>query len=390
MVVRVDVSPELLRWAADRAGWDAETASRKEPHFDSWVNGDTRPTLRQLEKFAAATHAPFGQLFLAEPPVEEIPIPDLRTVRNVAVQHPSADLLDTIYICQERQEWYRGYAEMQGLNSVDFIGSATTRQSPHALATLIRQRLVLPVAGPVGGSSWSAAFSALSDRIEDLGVLVMVNGVVGSNTHRKLNPEEFRGIALADEYAPVIFVNGADSKAAQVFTLIHELAHLWLGGSALSDAQFTTAPSHSRPGYLDDELWCNQVAAEVLVPLEDLRSVYPGHVDPETLDLLAVRYRVSTLVVLGRIHQAGLLGWDAYRTQYSSERERVLQLLRDREASGGGNYYNTQPRRLSPRFATAVVNSTLEGTTSYRDGYRLLGTKRHSTFAELADHLGVA
>lgn len=390
MVVRIDVEAELLRWAVDRAGWDTKTIARREPRFESWVNGETRPTLRQLEKFAAATHAPFGQLFLSEPPHEDVPIPDLRTVSNSSVEHPSADLLDTIYSCQERQEWYRGYAETQGLPRVSFINSVSIRQSPTVVASRIREALDLPASGPLHAASWSEAFSTLSDGIEELGVLVMVNGVVGSNSHRKLNPDEFRGIALADEHAPVIFVNGADTKAAQVFTLIHELAHLWTGGSALSDAQLITDTSESISVQPDEELWCNRVAAEMLVPLEDLRSSYPGHISASTLDALAARYRVSTLVILGRIYEAGLLDWGNYRHQYRIEKKRILGILEGKKSTGGGNYYNTQPRRLSPRFATAVVNSTLEGTTSYRDGYRLLGTRKHSTFVALADRLGAA
>lgn len=346
MVVRVDVEPALLRWAANRAGWDAETVSRREPHFTDWVSGEARPTLRQLEKFATATHTPFGQFFLSEPPREEVPIPDLRTIRDVAVPAPSANLLDTIYVCQERQEWYRGYAEIQGLPGVDFVGSASTRQPASVVAAHIRESLGLPATGPFPSSGWGTAFSQLSDRIEDLGVLVMVNGVVGANTHRKLDPEEFRGIALADELAPVIFVNGADTKAAQIFTLIHELAHLWTGGSALSDARFTadTGPSTAP----EDERWCNQVAAETLVPLEDIRAVCPDKVDSEVLDELAARYRVSPLVVLGRIHEAGLLDWDDYRDRYLIEQDWVLAILTGKKAASGGSYYNTQPRRLSP------------------------------------------
>ena len=97
--VRVDIAPNLLRWAVKRARWDEETVRKRTPKLDAWIDGTARPTLKQVEKFAAATHAPFGMLFLPEPPVENIPIPDMRTIRDAGVREPSADLLETIYLC---------------------------------------------------------------------------------------------------------------------------------------------------------------------------------------------------------------------------------------------------------------------------------------------------
>ena len=102
MAVRVDVAPDLLQWAVERAGWDEETAERRAPRLNEWVLGTRKPTLKQLEKFASDTHTPFGLLFLPEPPMEDVPIPDMRTIGNAAVPQPSADLLDTIYLCQAR------------------------------------------------------------------------------------------------------------------------------------------------------------------------------------------------------------------------------------------------------------------------------------------------
>ena len=381
-VVRVDVAPELLRWAVRRAGWDEETALRRVPKLADWLAGASRPTLKQLEKFASDTHAPFGMLFLPEPPVETIPIPDMRTIRDAGVAGPSADLLDTIYLCQRRQDWYRDYALDAGAEQIDFVGSVTITAPPEAVAGRMRDLLRI---GDHRAATWSEAMTDLIERTENLGVLVMVNGVVGGNTHRRLNPEEFRGFALSDDVAPLIFVNGADTRAAQIFTLIQEFAHLWLGRSALSDVALD-----ARGGKVE-ERWCNRVAAETLVPLDSLGEQYRGSADEDELDRLARMYKVSTLVVLGRLLDAGCLTRKEYATRYDVERERVIGLARTtRDGGAGGNYYNTQLRRLGRPFARAVITSTLEGRTTYRDAYRLLGARRHSTFEGLTEKVRAA
>ena len=384
MVVRVSVAPSILRWAVERAGWDNETTQRRAPKLDEWISGARQPTLKQLESFAQATHTPFGLLFLSEPPNESVPIPDMRTVGNTTVPRPSVDLLDTIYICQNRQEWYRDYALDHGAPRLEFVGSATTDTPLADAARAIREAIDFDLTERAVFTNSDDALRQLIDRIEAIGVLVMVNGIVGGDTHRALDPEEFRGFALSDPVAPLIFVNGADTKAAQIFTLIHELGHVWLGGSALSDAAMVV-----RDG-VSEELWCNQVAAEVLVPLAALRRDYQGESTTQELTRLARRYRVSTLVILKRLFDAHFLEWDDYRSRYEAERDAVVELAKRRRGeNSGGNYYNTQPLRLSRQFARAVVTSTYQGDTSFRDAFNLLGTRKHETFARLADEIGV-
>ncbi|MGO1285657.1 MAG: ImmA/IrrE family metallo-endopeptidase [Brachybacterium sp.] len=383
MAVYLDIAPELYRWAVERAGWDEQTAQRRFPQLSEWAAGVRQPTLKQAEQFAHATHAPFGQLFLPEPPEEPLPVPDLRTIKDAAIRRPSADLLDTIYLCQERQDWYREFVTENELESVRYIGTATTQDSPARVAERMREVLNDPSPASEASRNWSAMFRILVDRIESTGTLVMVSGVVGANTHRVLQPEEFRGFALSDDLAPLLFVNGADTKAAQIFTLIHEFAHLWLGGSALSDANVADRSTNTT------ERWCNAVAGEFLVPTTSLRREYQGDISSEALDELARQFSVSTLVILRRIADVGYLAWDDFRARYIDEHQRVMAKLAEaREASSGGNYYYTQPVRLSRQFARSVIESTYEGSTSYRDAYQLLGTTKHSTFEGLADQLG--
>lgn len=380
MAVRVDVATSLYAWAAERSGLDSDELVHRFPKLRQWESGDHSPTLKQLERFAAATRTPVGYFFLPAPPAEQVPIPDLRTVGDRGVRRPSPDLLDTIYLCQQRQDWYRDYARGIGLDPASHVGSLSIATPVAEAASAMTAAMSFST--EQRGSSWSEAFGYLRDQAEDSGVLVMVSGVVGSNTRRRLDPAEFRGFALADPLAPLVFVNGADTKAAQIFTLAHELAHIWLGESALSDADLGVQATH------EAERWCNGVAGEMLVPLEALRSGFDARADlTEELDRLARRFKSSTLVVLRRVHEAGFLPWDAYRRAYGTEFRRVMELVGT--GGGGGDFYNTQPARVSKRFARSVIVSALEGQTLYADAFQMLGLKKLATFNGMGERLGV-
>ncbi|MGH3228501.1 MAG: ImmA/IrrE family metallo-endopeptidase [Streptosporangiaceae bacterium] len=264
-----------------------------------------------------------------------------------------------------------------------FVGTYTTDTDVVEAASAMRGNLSYQPEDR--GSSRAEALRRLIEAADRQGVLVMISGIVGSNTHRKLDPEEFRGFALVDDLAPLMFVNGADTKAAQIFTLAHELAHIWLGQSAVSDVDIDASSANAI------ERWCNRVAAEFLVPLEalDADAVQPDLTDE--LERIARVFKVSTLVVLRRIFDAGLLTDTRYRSTYARERDRILALIEERPTGGsGGDFYNTQPVRVSRRFARAIIESTREGQTLYSDAYLLLGFKKHATFEELATRLGAA
>ncbi len=378
--MRVEVKTEILQWACDRAGFDHDALSKKFPRLSAWESGEEKPTLRQLENFAKTVHAPIGFFFLSEPPIERVPIPDLRTVANERKGRPSPDFLDTLYICQQRQEWYRDFARTVGDIPLGFVGSAHLNDDIVRIASKIRDVLGFNLEERRTLPTWTEALRRFIELADKCGVLVMVSGVVGSNNRRKLDTSEFRGFALCDNLAPLIFINGSDSKSAQMFTLAHELAHIWLGESAVSDIEASSAPDNKI------ELWCNQVAAELLVPLDDFRDEYNKNTDLNVeLSRLAKRYKVSTLVILRRIHDAGGLNARQFWTAYQKEVERLQAL----PGGSGGNFYRTLGSRVGKRFARALVVSTLEGRSSYTEAFRLLGFKKMSTFNDLGHSLGV-
>lgn len=383
-MTRVPIDPQMLRWARERAGMAVEDLVGRFKKLPEWETGTASPTLKQLDAFARAVHVPVGTLFLPEPPEERLPIPDFRTVDNRAVARPSPNLLDMLYACQERQAWYRDFAQVTGQPPRAFVGRADRSMPPDAVAADIRATLGVDLEQRAACRTWEEALRLFIQQADQAGVLVMVSGVVLSNTRRTLHPQEFRGFALSDPLAPLVFINGADTKSAQMFTLAHELAHLWLNATGLSDAG--AAPVSGGPA---EEVWCNAVAAEVLVPLAALR---PALSDDEGLDdamaRLARQFKVSSLVILRRLLDAGWLDRPAFEQAWQQERARLLAL--SARAGGGGDFYNTTISRVSRRFTRAVVSSTLEGQTLYRDAFRMLGLAKTSTFNTIGREVEVA
>lgn len=377
-MTRVPVNPKLLQWACERSGIAQEYLVAKFKKLPEWESGERQPTLKQVEAFAHAVHVPVGYLFLTKPPEEPVPIPDFRTFAGQAVTRPSPNLLDTVYTCQERQSWYRDFVRVAGAPELAFVGSATVETPPETVAVEMRETLGFDLAARRNCPTWTDALRLFIQQADKAGILVMVSGVVMSNNRRRLDPEEFRGFALSDSLAPLIFVNGADTKAAQMFTLAHELAHLWLGASALSN--IGTAP---QPGFRREEVWCNAVAAELLVPLAAL------HVDElcnDDLPRLARTFKVSTLVILRRLLDAGRIDRPSFDIAWAEEVKRLRHLAR---GGSGGDFYRTTLSRVSRRFARAVVASTLEGQTLYRDAYRMLGVSKTETFNNLRREVGM-
>ena len=380
---RVPLNPALLQWARERAGLSREELAGKFRKLSEWEAGEVQPTLKQVEAFARAVRVPVGYLFLSAPPEEQIPIPDFRTRAKHTLTKPSPDLLDMIYACQERQSWYREFARVTQQPEIRFVNSATLETPVETVAAWMRKELNFQVADRRQYSTWTDALRRFIRQVDDAGVLVMVSGVVMSNNYRRLDPAEFRGFALSDSLAPLVFVNGADTKAGQMFTLAHEIAHLWLGSSALSGMGARPEIQSQR-----EEVWCNAVAAEFLIPLGELRTeLHRGEELPDTLSRLARVFKVSTLVVLRRLLDAQWIDHESFEAHWDKEFARLLTFSQGN--SGGGDFYKTTLARVSRRFVRALVGSTAEGQTLYRDAFRMMGVSKIETFREIGRQAGV-
>jgi Zn-dependent peptidase ImmA (M78 family) len=381
--MNVTLEPQILRWARERAGLDelalAKKLAVKPERVAAWESTGELP-YKKAELLARRTYTPFGYLFLKDPPDDRLPIPDFRTLDDTPIRRPSPNLLESVYQMQRRQAWMREFLLEESEPRLDFVGSLTIQSDPVRVAKAIRTTLGCAEGWAAQERTWTEALMHLRQKIEEIGILIVFNGVVGNNNRRKLSPDEFRGFALIDDYAPLIFINSSDFKAAQMFTLGHELAHLWIGQAGVSNFDVL------EPSANQVEKWCNSVAAEFLVPAEELRAAWAlAQNEEEPYQFLASRFKVSSLVTARRALDLALTTREEFFAFYRAylEDERRKQSRR----ASGGNFWATQNLRVGQRFGAAVVQSAREGRLLYQDAYSLTGLSG-STFDRFAEKLG--
>lgn len=382
MSVRVPVSRDVVLWALDRAP-DADAVLRAFPAVEEWIAGSGAPTIKQLHDFASRTGTAYGYFFLPEPPQLALPIADFREgYGGGSDDEASVNLLAVLHQSLRRQEWYRDYAIDNGFAEVAVVGRSAN-MSAMAAAADMRAALNYEVAHRVG--SWDDQRKRLLTAFEALGGLTVVTSMVENNTHRPLDPGEFRGFSLVDELAPLVFVNAKQTINGQLFTLAHEFAHVWRGVSGLGNEDLRDEPEG------EIERWCNEVASEFLVPQDDLRDRYPDVAAlplTQQLESLARVYRCGTLVVLQALRRAGVRDFDDFNRDYDTELERLISIGRREEGPGGQFIYN-QPFRIGTRLSRALISDALAGRTRFTDAARLMSFKSMKNFDSYAVYLGM-
>ena len=381
--LQITLQPDVLRWARERAKLQPYELAKKmgvkrHERVLEWER-DGVISVAQVDKLAKCTYTPLGFLYSKEPPDDRLPIADFRT--REGTPPPSPDLLDTVYLMQRRQGWMRDELIEDGAEPLDFVGAYGLDSQPRHVASAMREVLQLPGGWAQAEGTKNDALRRLRSRFDTVGVLVCFNGVVGNNTHRKLDPNEFQGFALADEYAPLVFVNNADFKAAQIFTLAHELAHLFIAQSGVSTFEVLQPVSN------ETEEFCDKAAAEFLVPAEELRAFWP-HTERanDRYQAIASRFKVSSVVAARRALDLKLINTDTFFNFYKQSANEWL--INQQSETSGGNFWNTQKWRIGPRFATAIVRAVKEGRMLYREAYNLTGL-RGETFEDMPEKLGV-
>ena len=359
------INSAILSWSRQRAGLSQEQVAKglmvKLEKLKEWEDGQSLPSFNQAQKWAALVHVPFGYLFLSTPPPEQLPLPDLRTVGGVFPDKPSLNLMDTVRDVLRKQDWYLEYLQDHECSALSFVGSFSIRSPIKEVVADIRR--VLGVTSSFARMSYEDYVRALVSGAEEAGILVMRSGVALGNTHRKLDVSEFRGFAISHPMAPVVFINSADAPTARLFTLMHELAHIWIGSTGVSDG--------SSQGARQEEAFCNAVAGEFLAPEDDFRAHWNSALHwEENLAPLAGRFRVSTLVIARRARDLGHISSEQYGAYY----RRVLQEYRDKGGSGG-DYYRVAAIRNSTRLSKAVLAEAQSGRILLRDAGKLLGVQ---------------
>ncbi|WP_288408310.1 ImmA/IrrE family metallo-endopeptidase [uncultured Herbaspirillum sp.] len=359
------LSVETLEWAAGQVGSSLGEFAQKISSKKAEIIERGELTPPQALKFSQIAGVPFGFLFLENPPTQrKRPLADFRTLSAPAPL--SRDFYEVFDDIEYKQSWYRDYLKAENVEPLAFVAKfAKSKASPAAIAAHMRKVLALTDQEIQAQRTSENLFNLIARKSESAGILIFKNGIVGNNTHRALSVGEFRGFVISDSFAPAIFINGADAPAATVFTLAHELAHIWLGESAISDVSSESAHREER--------LCNQIAAEFLIPTERFNQLWgeAGGGELSRIDHVSNRVKVSRYVVARKALELHLITNKIHSEIYKLM---VTNAKKKKADASGGDFYAVLPIRNSRKFSTLVASMAVRGKLSLREAGNLLNT----------------
>ncbi|WP_332120017.1 ImmA/IrrE family metallo-endopeptidase, partial [Escherichia coli] len=362
--VEFQLSRKMIDWIANSQGVSIETlADQVMPKkINKFLNGVVSKSA--AEKLAKIGGIPFGFLFLETPPTPAKPkIPDLRQAINS--RELGKDFFDVYYDIEYKLEWYKDYLRENGNDDpLDFIGKFKFNRKLNykVVATDIANTIHFDIQKEIKNVTFESYFSKVAKLIEDTGVLVFKNGVVGNNNKRKLDTREFRGFCISDSVAPIIFVNSSDALSAQVFTLFHEVAHLWLGVDGVSGWDTEK----------NIESFCNKVAAEILMPDNLFKSFWLNASSDNNY------YRVKEVSKLFKVSDFACA---IKALQLDLIERNTLEIIKDqaynkpKKESNGGSFFNTLPVRNSPKLTNIIISKAMSQQLPLREAGVLLNVK---------------
>lgn len=380
------VNPKILKWARETAALTLEDAARKlginESRGVSAVgrlvaleSGTDIPSRPMLVKMAKQYRRPLLVFYMSSPPQMGDRGKDFRTLPTGYSLAENALLDALIRDVRARQSMIRSALEVEDEGEkIPFIGSMALSDGVEAVVKSIQNTLNAPAADFQLQDTPELAFAWLREKVEAAGVFVLLIGNLGSH-HSTIDVEIFRGFALADEVAPFVVINDQDSKAAWSFTLLHEVAHLWLGQSGISGGRLEATI----------EQFCNEVAGQFLLPTDELQKLEIN--DGTDFDTITTRIsafaqerNLSSSMVAYRLNRAGVIRFDtwsrlsnAFRDQWINWRRQNRERARNQD--GGPNYFVIRRHRVGPALINLVRRMVGTGTLATTKAGTVLGVK---------------
>lgn len=371
------INPEIIVWARMTARMSPdEAACRLHVNADllkSWENGIGYPTVSQAEKLSQIYRRPLAVFYLPKPPKDSHALPDFRAVG--ASGEYSTALTFIIRDIQQRQSWIREFLIEQGECALPFVGKLSENNTPEQIAGNMKEVL--------GIDDYIESENVLRNWINKVeSKRIFLSFTSNVHTRLKIDAEEVRGFALCDDITPFIFINSNEHEDAQLFTLLHELAHIWINKPGVSNIEFRDYdPKH----YDRTELFCNEVAAETLLPLKRVTDFFGENkeIDLDRIDNFAGFMKVSPYFVSVRLLKAGIINNGQFeqfqpvlRVRFEHElANKEKQRKRLKQQEGVLNVYSLQIKKNSRAFTHIVYDGYKEGKISGYDASLLLGVK---------------
>lgn len=395
---KAHVNPVMLAWARKTAHMDAAQAARKigrtEEELLAWEdeNDESLPTLPQARKAAEVYKRPLALFYFPEPPQEFSVLKDFRRVPEDESEAFTPELTFLIRQAQSRQEWMSEFLQSSGAPILDFVNSAKMGDDHQELADRIRQKLGITPDDTQRTPTLDDALRHWIARTEEIGIFV---SRVGKLSGQNFSTQEARGFVLSDPYAPFIFLNDNDAKAAQLFTLAHKMVHLWIGESGISNLE-NNGPIRTAEDRV--EVFCNKVAAEILAPkdffLPRWEALDPDETLEERIAQLSSLLKVSRIVVarrlldLRKMNQVAYVELvDRYREEWQEEQQQ--ERARNRQRREPAPVFHPLKLNSNGRaFSRVVISAYRRGELSGRDTSRLLDMKLNH-IPKQAERLGL-
>ena len=355
MVKRLQINSDVLLSYIESSGIAFDTLQEKVKDIDQFVGGEKMPTFNQLEKISSLINVPVGLLALQQQVKIDTQRLSFRTPNSAVVSKMSAELRDTIIEMQEKQSFLQDQID----DTLSLSNGQLQRTKDHmTIAEAIRTKLQIPINHLAHSKDNPVRY--FRNKISSIGVFVFFNGKIKDNTHRPLSSDEFRGFSLNSTKAPIIFVNQKDSSNAQLFTLVHELVHLFIDDEGISTVSEQRDFDHTQK-----EALVNRVTAEILVP----KVLFEKETSLD-VEELSKKYKVSRYVIARRLLDLGKIDKQAYDRIIGSLKSSV----KPRRKAKGGNYNNNLVFRVDDTFFRFVHNAIMQDRVSYTEAFRLVGT----------------